>query len=181
MALGTETIGKVHMLPGPGNADVAEVERELCDEVGIDLVAGPTEILVMADEFADPLVVAVDLLSQAEHRPDSPAILITMGEALARSVIALATTFSLKCPPRMRRGGAAGSRRSARRRDREAWFALADSSASERVEVLTRDPRRALGVMRNYEAHCLGAGTCVSYGDKVIGTSLTLPTRGAAR
>ena len=83
MALGTETIGKVDLLAGPGNAYVAEAKRQLFGEVGIDLFAGPTEILVVADEDADPFVVAVDLLSQAEHGPDSPAVLITTSEPLA--------------------------------------------------------------------------------------------------
>ena len=182
MALGTETIGKVHMLTGPGNAYVAEAKRQLYGEVGIDLVAGPTEILVVADEFADPFVVAVDLLSQAEHGPDSPAILITTSAALARSVIALVEQLLPGMPtrdcaePAWRDHGevhVVG--------DLEAAFALADSFASEHVEVLTQDPRQALEVMRNYGALFLGAGTCVSYGDKVIGTNHTLPTRGAAR
>ena len=87
MAIGTETIGRVDMLAGPGNAYVAEAKRQLFGEVGIDLFAGPTEILVIADEHADPFIVAVDLLSQAEHGPDSPAVLITTSEALAHRVV----------------------------------------------------------------------------------------------
>ena len=89
MAVGTETIGKVDMLAGPGNAYVAEAKRQLFGEVGIDLFAGPTEILIIADDHADPFVVAVDLLSQAEHGPDSPAVLITTSESLGRRVIDL--------------------------------------------------------------------------------------------
>ena len=89
MALGTETIGKVDLLAGPGNAFVAEAKRQLFGEVGIDLFAGPTEILIVADDDADPFIVAVDLLSQAEHGPDSPAVLITTSETLARRVIDL--------------------------------------------------------------------------------------------
>src|SRR6476620_11174945 len=88
MALGTESIGRVDLIAGPGNAYVAEAKRQLFGQVGIDLVAGPTEILVIADEHADPFVVAVDLLSQAEHGPDSPAVLITTSATLARRVVA---------------------------------------------------------------------------------------------
>ena len=88
MAIGTETIGKVDLLAGPGNAYVAEAKRQLFGEVGIDLFAGPTEILVVADDAADPFVVAVDLLSQAEHGPDSPAVLITTSEDVARAAMA---------------------------------------------------------------------------------------------
>src|SRR3712207_6851509 len=88
MAIGTETIGKVDLLAGPGNAYVAEAKRQLFGEVGIDLFAGPTEILVVADDAADPFVVAVDLLSQAEHGPDSPAVLITTSEQVGREAMA---------------------------------------------------------------------------------------------
>ncbi len=87
MAIGTETIDKVDLIAGPGNAFVAEAKRQLFGEVGIDLFAGPTEILIVADDDADPFVVAVDLLSQAEHGPESPAVLITTSESLARQVI----------------------------------------------------------------------------------------------
>src|SRR3712207_6987711 len=88
MAIGTETIGKVDLLAGPGNAYVAEAKRQLFGEVGIDLFAGPTEILVVADDSADPFVVAVDLLSQAEHGPDSPAVVLTTSEDLAHAPMA---------------------------------------------------------------------------------------------
>jgi len=182
MAVGTESIEKVNLITGPGNAYVAEAKRQLFGEVGIDLIAGPTEILVVADEFADPFVVAVDLLSQAEHGPDSPAILITTSADLARK----AMQFIEEILPGMPTKDCA----------EPAWrdfgevhvvdtideaFALADAFASEHVEILTDEPRRALDAMRNYGALFLGAGTCVSFGDKVIGTNHTLPTRGAAR
>ncbi len=98
MAIGTETIGKVDLLAGPGNAYVAEAKRQLFGEVGIDLFAGPTEILIVADDAADPFVVAVDLLSQAEHGPDSPAVLITTSEALARRVIELVEEILVDMP-----------------------------------------------------------------------------------
>ncbi len=182
MALGTETIGRVDLIAGPGNAFVAEAKRQLFGEVGIDLFAGPTEILVVADEHADPFVVAVDLLSQAEHGPDSPAVLITTSESLARQAV----EHVEKLLPGMSTRDMAGP----------AWrdhgevhvvgtldeaYALADTFASEHVQVLTQEPRLALERMHHYGALFLGEGTCVSYGDKVIGTNHVLPTRGAAR
>ncbi|WP_294569112.1 histidinol dehydrogenase [uncultured Arthrobacter sp.] len=181
MAIGTETIGKVDLLVGPGNAFVAEAKRQLFGEVGIDLFAGPTEILVIADAEADPFVVAVDLLSQAEHGPDSPAVLITTSESLGRRVIALIEEILVDMPTADMAGPAwrdhgevvvVG--------DVDEAYALADRYASEHVQVLTAKPREALEKMRNYGALFLGEGTCVSYGDKVIGTNHTLPTRGAA-
>jgi sulfopropanediol 3-dehydrogenase len=182
MALGTETIRKADVLAGPGNAYVAEAKRQLFGEVGIDLFAGPTEILVVADENADPFICAVDLLSQAEHGPDSPAVLITSSADVARKTLA----FIEQLLPGMPTGDLAGP----------AWrdhgqvivvgtlpeaYALADSFAFEHVEILADSPRDAIGAMRNYGALFLGEGTCVSYGDKVIGTNHTLPTRHAAR
>jgi sulfopropanediol 3-dehydrogenase len=182
MALGTETIGRVDLIAGPGNAYVAEAKRQLFGEVGIDLFAGPTEILVVADEHADPFVVAVDLLSQAEHGPDSPAVLITTSERVARE----AMEHVERLLPGMSTQDMAGP---AWRdhgevhvvEDLTAAFALADTFASEHVQVLTEDPRLALEKMHHYGALFLGEGTCVSYGDKVIGTNHVLPTRGAAR
>ncbi|MFS0734472.1 histidinol dehydrogenase [Microbacterium jepli] len=183
MALGTESIRRVDVIAGPGNAYVAEAKRQLFGEVGIDLFAGPTEILVIADDGADPFIVAVDLLSQAEHGPDSPAVLVTTSERLASRVIDLIDELMPGLPTRdfaepawrdhgqviVVDGGI------------EEAYAVADSFASEHVEVLTADPRRALDAMRNYGALFLGEGTCVSYGDKVIGTNHTLPTKGSAR
>ncbi len=182
MAVGTETIGAVDLIAGPGNAYVAEAKRQLFGEVGIDLFAGPTEILVVADEHADPFVVAVDLLSQAEHGPDSPAVLITTSEEVARQAI----EHVERILPGMSTNDMAGPAW----RDHgevhvvdtiEAAYALADTFASEHVQILARDPRRALEQMKHYGALFLGEGTCVSYGDKVIGTNHVLPTRGAAR
>jgi sulfopropanediol 3-dehydrogenase len=181
LAVGTETIEPVNLIAGPGNAYVAEAKRRLFGEVGIDLFAGPTETLIIADEFADPFVVAVDLLSQAEHGPDSPAVLITTSEVLGRRVIALVEEILLELPtadfaaPAWRDHGQV-----AIVADLADAYALADSYASEHVQILTANPREALAVMRNYGALFLGEGTCVSYGDKVIGTNHTLPTRGAA-
>jgi sulfopropanediol 3-dehydrogenase len=181
MAIGTESIGKVDLLAGPGNAYVAEAKRQLFGEVGIDLFAGPTEILIVADDQADPFVVAVDLLSQAEHGPDSPAVLITTSEPLARRVVELVDEILVDMPtadfagPAWRDHGQVVVVD-----DLDEAYALADRYASEHVQILTVNPRDALAKMRNYGALFLGEGTCVSYGDKVIGTNHTLPTRGAA-
>ena len=182
LALGTETIDPVNIITGPGNAFVAEAKRQLFGEVGMDLFAGPTETLIVADDDANPFMVAVDLLSQAEHGPDSPCVLITTSEALGRTVLAHIEELL----PGMSTGEIAGP----------AWrdhgqvqvvdtldeaYALADLYASEHVQILTANPREALDKMRNYGALFLGEGTCVPYGDKLIGTNHTLPTRLAAR
>ncbi|MFI2781298.1 histidinol dehydrogenase [Streptomyces sp. ALB3] len=182
LAIGTATIGRVPLIAGPGNAYVAEAKRQLFGEVGIDLFAGPTEILVIADGTADPFVVAVDLLSQAEHGPDSPAVLVTTSEELGREVERHIERLLPGMPTKDFAGPAwrdhgeivvAGSLAEA--------FRIADSYASEHVQVLTENPRQALDRMTDYGALFLGEGTCVSYGDKVIGTNHVLPTRGAAR
>jgi sulfopropanediol 3-dehydrogenase len=182
MAVGTETIDRVDILTGPGNAYVAEAKRQLFGEVGIDLFAGPTEILIVADEQADPFIVAVDLLSQAEHGPDSPAVLITTSDVLAHQVIAHIEAI---LPGMSTRDFATPAWRDHGQvlvvENLDEAFALADTFASEHVQVLTRNPRQALAKMHEYGALFLGEGTCVSYGDKVIGTNHTLPTRGAAR
>lgn len=182
MALGTQSIPRVDVIAGPGNAFVAEAKRQLFGEVGIDLFAGPTEILVIADETADPFTVAVDLLSQAEHGPDSPAVLLTTSAELAAQVERHIADL-LPGMPTADYAGAAW-------RDHgriivvdsldDVW-PVADDLAFEHVEVHTREPRLALERMRNYGALFLGDLTCVSYGDKVIGTNHVLPTRGAAR
>ncbi|MCX2925113.1 histidinol dehydrogenase [Streptomyces sp. NEAU-W12] len=182
LAVGTETIGRVPMLAGPGNAYVAEAKRQLFGEVGIDLFAGPTEILVIADEHADPFVVAVDLLSQAEHGPDSPAVLVTTSEELGREVERHVERLLPGMPTRDFAAPAWRDHGEIVVTDTlDEAFVLADSYASEHVEVLTENPRQALAKMRDYGALFLGEGTCVSYGDKVIGTNHVLPTRGAAR
>ena len=182
MALGTETIGKVDLLAGPGNAYVAEAKRQLFGEVGIDLFAGPTEILVVADDGADPFVVAVDLLSQAEHGPDSPAVLITTSEDVARAAMAHIDRLLPDMPTNDMAGPAWRDHGQVHVvEDLDEAYRLADGFASEHVQILTGQPREALAKMRNYGALFLGEGTCVSYGDKVIGTNHVLPTRGAAR
>jgi sulfopropanediol 3-dehydrogenase len=182
MALGTESMAAVDLVAGPGNAYVAEAKRQLFGEVGIDLFAGPTEILVVADDTADPLTVAVDLLSQAEHGPDSPAVLVTTSESLAREVLALVERLLPGLPTNDMAGPAWRDHgRVVVCDDADEMWRVADSLASEHVEVLTAQPREALSRMRNYGALFLGEGTCVSYGDKVIGTNHVLPTLGAAR
>lgn len=182
MALGTESMAPVDMLAGPGNAFVAEAKRQLFGEIGIDLFAGPTEILVVADETADPFVVAVDLLSQAEHGPDSPAVLITTSEEVGRSVIEHIDRLLPDMPTRDNAEPAWRDHGEVHVvDDLDAAYRLADTHASEHVQILTAQPRQALDKMRNYGALFLGEGTCVSYGDKVIGTNHVLPTRGAAR
>ena len=182
LTVGTETIAPVNLLAGPGNAYVAEAKRTLFGEVGIDLFAGPTEILVIADDGADPFVVAVDLLSQAEHGPDSPAVLVTTSETVARRAIEHIDQILVDMPtrdmaePAWRNHGEVVVVDSL-----DEAFAVADSYASEHVQVLTANPRQALEKMKNFGALFLGEGTCVSYGDKVIGTNHVLPTRGSAR
>ncbi|NAZ77890.1 histidinol dehydrogenase [Kineococcus sp. T13] len=182
MAVGTETMARVDMLAGPGNAYVAEAKRQLFGEVGIDLFAGPTEILIVADESADPFVVAVDLLSQAEHGPESPAVLVTTSEELGHRVVEHVEQIL----PGMPTGDIAGPAWREHGQvvvadDLDEAYRIADSFAFEHVQVLTAQPRLALEKMHAYGALFLGEGTCVSYGDKVIGTNHVLPTRGAAR
>jgi sulfopropanediol 3-dehydrogenase len=182
MAIGTESIAGVDMLVGPGNAYVAEAKRQLFGRVGIDLFAGPTETLVIADESVDGELCAADLLGQAEHGPNSPAILLTSSEKLARDTLAeverqLQVLETAEVA-------------------RQAWndygqvivcdsidemVQVADEIGSEHVQVMTEDPGYFLDNMTNYGALFLGPETNVSYGDKVIGTNHTLPTRRASR
>jgi sulfopropanediol 3-dehydrogenase len=182
MALGTESMESVDLIAGPGNAYVAEAKRQLFGEVGIDLFAGPTEILVIADETADPLTTAVDLLSQAEHGPDSPAVLVTTSAALGREVLDLVERLLPGLPTNDLAGPAWRDHgRIVVCDDEDEMWRVGDSLASEHVQVFTARPREALERLRNYGALFLGENTCVSYGDKVIGTNHVLPTLGAAR
>ncbi len=182
MAIGTETIAPVDMIVGPGNAFVAEAKRQLFGRVGIDLFAGPTETLIIADETVDEDFCAADLLGQAEHGPTSPAILLTNSEGLAKRTMK-AVDRQLEWLPTADVAG-------------EAWreygqvivcdsyeemVEVADEIASEHVQVMTEDPDYFLNNMTNYGALFLGQETNVSYGDKVIGTNHTLPTMKAAR
>ena len=182
MALGTETIQAVDMLVGPGNAFVAEAKRQLFGRVGIDLFAGPTETLVIADDTVDGELCATDLLGQAEHGPNSPAILLTTSEKLARETMREIERL-LKILP------TAGIARKAWEdygevilcETEEEMVQEADRIASEHVQVMTRDPDYFLNNMTNYGALFLGPRTNVAFGDKVIGTNHTLPTKKAAR
>jgi sulfopropanediol 3-dehydrogenase len=182
MALGTETIDAVDMIVGPGNAYVAEAKRQLFGEVGIDLLAGPTEVLVIADATADAEMIATDLLGQAEHGPTSPAILICLDEALARATMD-EVDRQLTVLPTADVAGVAWREWGQVHvvASHQAAVDLANELAIEHVQVLTEDPDWYLQRMRNYGALFLGPETNVAYGDKVIGTNHTLPTRRAAR
>jgi sulfopropanediol 3-dehydrogenase len=182
MAIGTETIAPVDMLVGPGNAFVAEAKRQLFGRVGIDLFAGPTETLVIADDSVDGELCATDLLGQAEHGPDSPAILLTTSERLARDTVQEIERL-LEILPTAQVARIAWERygQIILAESDEEMVRIADEIASEHVQVMTRDPDYFLANMTNYGALFLGARTNVSYGDKVIGTNHTLPTRKAAR
>jgi sulfopropanediol 3-dehydrogenase len=182
MALGSESIAPVDMLVGPGNAYVAEAKRQLFGRVGIDLLAGPTEVLVIADDTASAEMVATDLLGQAEHGPTSPAILVTTSRTLADAT-KVEIERQLATLPTADVAGVAW-------RDygqiilvdtEEEAATVGDRIASEHVEVLTKNPRFFLERLKNYGALFLGPETNVAYGDKVIGTNHTLPTRKAAR
>jgi sulfopropanediol 3-dehydrogenase len=182
MALGTETIQPVDMIVGPGNSYVAEAKRQLFGRVGIDLLAGPTETLVIADDSVDGEICATDLLGQAEHGPSSPAVLLTNSEKLARETMNQVERL-LSILPTAEIAG-------------QAWkdygevivcnstdemVQEADRIASEHVQVMTRDPNYFLANLKNYGSLFLGPRTNVAYGDKVIGTNHTLPTKKNAR
>jgi sulfopropanediol 3-dehydrogenase len=182
MALGTETISPVDMLVGPGNAYVAEAKRQLFGRVGIDLFAGPTETLVIADETVDGEICATDLLGQAEHGPTSPAILLTDSEKLARDTMKEVDRLLGILPTAGIAAKAWGDYGEVILcADKAEMLREADRIASEHVQVMTSDDDFFLKNMTNYGALFLGARTNVSYGDKVIGTNHTLPTLGAAR
>lgn len=182
MAMGTETIRPVDMLAGPGNAYVAEAKRLLFGRVGIDLFAGPTETLVIADDTVDGELVATDLLGQAEHGPSSPAVLITTSEELALDTIAHIERILEILPTAEVAGRAWEDYGEIILCDSlEEMVREADELASEHVQVMTADPDYFLTHMRNYGALFLGERTNVAFGDKVIGTNHTLPTLRAAR
>lgn len=168
--MGTETIRKVDFLAGTGNRFVAEGKRQLFGEVGIDLFAGPTESLVLADETADPFTVATDLISQAGHGPDTPAVLITTCPKVGRETIEivnkLLSATDLSTPDVAKVSWDAFGEVIIVDTLKELWE-LGDHYASEQVQVFTKDPRDALDKMSNYGALFLGENTCVSYGDKV--------------
>lgn len=182
MALGTATMDPVHMLVGPGNAYVAEAKRQLFGRVGIDLFAGPTETMIIADETVDGELCATDLLGQAEHGYDSPAVLVTVSEKLANETL-IEIDRILKILPTADTAGVSW-------RDYgevilcdsyDEMLATANDIASEHVQVMTDRDDWFLENMSSYGALFLGARTNVSNGDKVIGTNHTLPTKKAGR
>lgn len=198
MAVGTKSIDVCDFITGPGNAFVAEAKKQLFGEIGIDLLAGPTEVLIVADEKADPFMVATDLLSQAEHGPDTPAVLITNSEEVGKKTIEMVDKLLPILPTRELAGTSwKNFGEVIVVKDLDEAYKLADEYASEHVQILTENPREALEKMKNYGAIFLGANTCVSYGDKVslpstsawtaltlwqcIGTNHVLPTRKAAK
>jgi sulfopropanediol 3-dehydrogenase len=182
MAIGTQSIAPVDMLVGPGNAFVAEAKRQLYGRVGIDLFAGPTETLVIADDSVDGEMCATDLLGQAEHGPNSPAVLLTTSEKLARETMSEIERL-LKILPTAAVAAKAWEDYGEVLvcESEEEMVKEADRIASEHVQVMTRDPDYFLNHMTNYGALFLGPRTNVAYGDKVIGTNHTLPTNKAAR
>lgn len=182
MALGTETIEAVHMLVGPGNAFVAEAKRQLFGRVGIDLFAGPTETMVIADETVDAELCATDLLGQAEHGYNSPAVLLTNSRKLAEETLQEIDRL-LKILPTAETASASW-------RDYgevivcdtyDEMLEVGNDIASEHVQVMTDRDDWFLANMHSYGALFLGARTNVSNGDKVIGTNHTLPTKKAGR
>ncbi len=182
MALGTQSIAAVDMLVGPGNAFVAEAKRQLFGRVGIDLFAGPTETLVIADDTVDGELCATDLLGQAEHGPDSPAILLTTSEKLARDTIeqvarllTILPTADIAAKSWEKYGQVIVADSD------EEMLRIANDIASEHVQVMTHDDDYFLKNMTNFGALFIGPRTNVAYGDKVIGTNHTLPTLKAAR
>ena len=182
MAIGTQSVKAVDMLVGPGNMFVAEAKRQLYGRVGIDLFAGPTETLVIADDSVDGEMCAVDLLGQAEHGPTSPAVLLTTSERLAHDTMAQVERQLQKLPTAgiARQSWAAHGEVIVCDTDEE-MLAEAERIASEHVQVMTRNPDWFLQRMTNYGALFLGARTNVAFGDKVIGTNHTLPTNKNAR
>ena len=182
MALGTDEIASVDMLVGPGNAYVAEAKRQLFGRVGIDLLAGPTETLVIADETVDGELCAADLLGQAEHGPTSPAILLTDSEQLARDTMAeVERQLTILSTAEIAREAWDTYGQVIVCDDEQEMLEMADVIASEHVQVMTKNPDYFLDNMTNYGALFLGPETNVSYGDKVIGTNHTLPTKTAGR
>jgi sulfopropanediol 3-dehydrogenase len=182
MAYGCVGMKPVDMITGPGNPYVAEAKRQLFGMVGIDLPAGPTEILVIADDSADPALVATDLLGQAEHGPDSPAWLVTTSQMLGKQVLTEIERQLVTLPTR-EIAGVAWQRLGevAVVGDDDAAIALSDRYAPEHLEVQTRRNDYYLGKLRNYGSLFLGEESTVAYGDKGVGTNHTLPTGRAAR
>ena len=182
MALGTESIAPVDMLVGPGNAYVAEAKRQLFGQVGIDLLAGPTETMVICDDTVDAELVAVDLLGQAEHGPTSPAVCLTTSRKIADELpAAIEKVLARLSTADMARTAWNDYGEIILCDDREEMVRESDRICSEHVQVMTEDPDWFLHRLSSYGALFLGSRTNVAYGDKVIGTNHTLPTRRAGR
>ena len=182
MALGDEEYEPVDFLAGPGNMYVAEAKRQLFGKVGIDLLAGPTEILVVVDDTSDPVMAAADLLGQAEHGPTSPAILVSLSDAMARSVMAEVERQLVGLPTRE---VAAKSWEDFGEvlvvSDRDEAVTVSDEYAPEHLEVQTEDADWYLDALTAYGTLCVGEEATITFSDKAIGTNHTLPTGRAAR
>jgi sulfopropanediol 3-dehydrogenase len=184
MAYGIEGLAGADMIVGAGNAYVAEAKRQLFGDVGIDLLAGPTEIAIIADAGADPTIVAADLLGQAEHGPTSPAVLITTSRDLGQAVLSEIDELLATWPTREVAGAAWEAHgQVAVVADLDAAMALSDEIAPEHLEVQVAegDLDRCLAGLRNYGSLFLGPQATVAYGDKAVGTNHVLPTMRAAR
>jgi sulfopropanediol 3-dehydrogenase len=184
MAFGIEDLPGADLIVGAGNAYVAEAKRQLFGEVGIDLLAGPTEIAIIADDTADPTIVAADLLGQAEHGPTSPAVLITTSRDLGEAVLDAIGDLLPRWPTREVAGEAWDRHGSIAVADSLAEaIELSDAIAPEHLEVQVADELldECLAKLRNYGSLFLGPEATVAYGDKAVGTNHVLPTMGAAR
>jgi sulfopropanediol 3-dehydrogenase len=182
MALGTESIKSVDIIVGPGNAYVAEAKRQLFGRVGIDLFAGPTEVLLITDDSVDGELCATDLLGQAEHGVDSPAVMLTTSRELALETIKEVERLLKKLPTeKIARQAWENFGEVILCENFEEMVKISDDYASEHVQIMTRDDDYFLKNLTTYGALFVGARTNVSYGDKVIGTNHTLPTNKAAR
>jgi len=182
MAFGLEDADPVDMIVGPGNAYVAEAKRQLFGRVGIDLLAGPTEIMILADDSADPAVLACDLLGQAEHGPTSPAILATTSESVGRETIREVDRWLETWPTAAIAGPAWRDFGAVMLCDDDGELRrVADEIAPEHLEVQTRDPDWFVERLTNYGSLFIGTHATVAYSDKAIGTNHTLPTKRAAR
>ena len=182
MGIGTEKIEPVNMIVGPGNSYVAEAKKQMFGEIGIDLIAGPTETLVIADDTSDGEICATDLLGQAEHGPTSPAILITDSEKLAEDTLSeIDRLLDILPTANITKGSWENFGEIILCEDQEDMLIEANKLAYEHVQVMTKDPSYFFKNLKNFGSLFLGQETNVAYGDKVIGTNHTLPTKEASK